>query len=160
MSVPKYGYWEVSIEKQGRLKLPSALVKALPEDERQELWITHGFGKHVMLWTAGAFNSKMKELDKLNPNDIDARKYRNAFLRNLTRVDIDAQDRFVIPKPLLEGYNLKKEVVLVLASGQIEVWDLNEYNNEFDMSPLEFSLLNQEIDRRNKDDLNNPINDN
>lgn len=152
MSAPKYGYWEVVIEKQGRLKLPAALIKALPEDERKELWITHGYGKHIMLWTVSAFNEKMESLDQLNPNDVTEKKYRNAFLHNLTHADLDSQDRFVVPKALQELYNLKKEVALVLAKGQIEVWDLEEYNKEFGMSPDEFSLLNQEMDRKSREE--------
>ncbi|MDL2308093.1 division/cell wall cluster transcriptional repressor MraZ [Bacteroidales bacterium OttesenSCG-928-B11] len=164
MAVPRFGYWEATIEKHGRLKLPSALIKALPEDERKELWITHGFGKHIMLWTASAFDAKMKDLDKLNPNEIASKKYRNAFLRNLTHVDIDAQDRFVIPKPLLEAYNVVKDVVLVLAKGQIELWDLAEYNAAFAMSPEEFAELNQDVEgkirNQSNDDLNNLLNSN
>lgn len=160
MSVPKYGYWEVTIEKHGRIKLPSALVKALPEDERKGLWITHGFGKHIMLWTLSAFDKKMKELDRLNPNDILSKKYRNAFLRNLTHVDIDNQGRFVIPKPLIDEYNITKDTAMILANGQIEVWDLAEYNNNFAMSPEEFNILNQEIDKKTNSNFENLLNDN
>ena len=49
-----YGYWEVSIEKSGRLKLPTALLRSLSEDERKTFYVTHGFGDYIMLWSEKA----------------------------------------------------------------------------------------------------------
>ncbi|MCQ2286275.1 MAG: division/cell wall cluster transcriptional repressor MraZ [Bacteroidales bacterium] len=140
-----YGYWEVAIEKQGRLKMPTALLKSLPEDERKKFWITHGFGSHIMLWTEKAYREQMDFLNSLDRNIIEVKKYRNAFLRNTSFVESDAQDRFVIPKPLLEKYQIEKEVVLLLDNGKIEIWNKDKYETEYDMSPEEFSKLNEEI---------------
>ena len=86
MSNLDYGYWEITIEKQGRLKLPTALLKSLPEDERKKFWITHGFGKNIMLWTEKAYLGQMEFLNSLNRNIIEVKKYRNAFLRNTALV--------------------------------------------------------------------------
>ena len=145
MSNLDYGYWEITIEKQGRLKLPTALLKSLPEDERKKFWITHGFGKNIMLWTEKAYLGQMEFLNSLNRNIIEVKKYRNAFLRNTALVESDSQDRLVIPKPLLEKYGIEKEVVLLLDNGQIEIWNKSQYEAEYDMTPEEFNKLNEEI---------------
>lgn len=145
MSNLDYGYWEITIEKQGRLKLPTALLKSLPEDERKKFWITHGFGNNIMLWTEKAYLEQMNFLNSLNRNIIEVKKYRNAFLRNTTFIESDAQDRFVIPKPLLEKYSIEKEIVLLLDNGKIEIWNKSQYESEYDMSPEEFNKLNEEI---------------
>ena len=145
MSNLDYGYWEVSIEKQGRIKLPAALLKSLPEDERKSFWVTHGSGRHIMLWTANAYREQMEYLNSLDRNVIEVKKYRNAFLRNTANVECDAQDRFVIPKPLLEQYKIEKEVVLLLDNGRIEIWNSELYHQEFDMDPDVFNTLNEAI---------------
>jgi division/cell wall cluster transcriptional repressor MraZ len=145
MSGFDYYFWEITIEKYGRLKLPTALLKLLPEEERQRFWITHGFGKHIMLWTATAFRKKMEFLNSLNRNNIENKKYRNAFLRNMSSVECDAQDRFVIPKPLMEFYNIEKDAVLLIDNGQIELWSASEYKTQFEMMPEELNLLNEKI---------------
>jgi len=141
----EYGFWEIAIEKYGRLKLPTALLKSLPETERQKFWVTHGFGPHIMLWTETAYTAQMEFLNSLNRNIIENKKFRNAFLRNTTYVECDAQDRLVIPKPLMEHYKIEKEVVLLLDNGKIEIWNASEYHNQFDMSPEELNLLNEKI---------------
>lgn len=145
MSSFDYGYWEIAIEKYGRLKLPTALLKSLTETEQQCFWVTHGFGPHIMLWTETAYRAQMEFLNSLDRNIIENKKFRNAFLRNTTFVECDAQDRLVIPKPLMKHYKIEKEVVLLLDNGKIEIWNASEYHAQFDMSPEELNLLNEKI---------------
>ncbi|MEG1555911.1 MAG: division/cell wall cluster transcriptional repressor MraZ [Bacteroidales bacterium] len=145
MSNFDYGYWEVSIEKHGRLKLPTALLKSLPEDERKNFFVTHGFGKHIMLWTEKSYRAQMDYLNSLDRNILMVKKYRNAFLRNTTFVECDSQDRFVIPKPLMEQYEIDREVVLLLDNGKVEIWNSAQYHQEYDMDPDEFNKLNEAI---------------
>jgi MraZ protein len=145
MSNLDYGFWEIAIEKYGRLKLPTLLLKSLPETERERFWVTHGFGTHIMLWTETAYREQMEFLNSLNRNIIEIKKFRNAFLRNNAVVECDNQDRLVIPKPLMEHYKIEKEVVLLLDNGKIEIWNASEYHAQFDMSPEDLNLLNEKI---------------
>ena len=145
MSNYDYGYWEIAIEKHGRVKLPTALLKSLPEDERKSFWLTHGFGNHIMMWTEKSYRQQMDFLNSLDRNIIAVKKYRNAFLRNTACVECDSQDRFVIPKPLMEQYKIDREVVLLLDNGKIEIWNAAEYHAEYDMDPEELNRLNESI---------------
>jgi len=145
MSNFDYGFWEIAIEKHGRLKLPASLLRSLPETERQSFWVTHGFGSHIMLWAETAYRNQMDFLNSLDRNIIENKKFRNAFLRQTAFVECDAQSRFVIPKPLMEHYRIEKEVVLLLDNGKIEIWNASEYHSQFDISPEELNLLNEKI---------------
>lgn len=145
MSNFDYGYWEVSIERSGRVKLPAALLRALPEDERKAFYVTHGFGEHIMLWSEKAYGEQMTYLNSLDRNLTIVKQYRNAFLRNTAYLECDAQDRIVIPKPLMEQYNIDKEIVLLLDNGKIEIWNCGKYHERFDMTPEELEKLNEKI---------------
>ncbi len=140
-----YGYWEVSIEKSGRLKLPTALLRALPEDERKAFYVTHGFGEHIMLWSEKAYQEQMEYLNSLDRNILLVKQYRNAFLRNTAFLECDNQDRIVIPKPLMEHYSIDKEIVLLLDNGKIELWNCGKYHEKFDMTPEDLESLNEQI---------------
>ena len=82
MSNLAYGYWEVSIEKSGRLKLPTALLRALSEEEREVFYVTHGFGEYITLWSERAYMKQMEYMNSLDRNLLRVKLYRNAFLRN------------------------------------------------------------------------------
>ncbi|MDY6326058.1 MAG: division/cell wall cluster transcriptional repressor MraZ [Bacteroidales bacterium] len=141
----EYGYWEVSIEKSGRLKLPTALLRSLPEDGRRTFYATHGFGEHIMLWSEKAYREQMDYLNSLDRNITLVKKYRNAFLRNTAVLECDSQQRIVIPKPLMEIYSIDKEVVVLLDNGRIEIWNCSKYHEKFDMSPDDLEKLNEAI---------------
>ncbi len=140
-----YGYWEVSIERSGRLKLPAALLRALPEDERGAFFVTHGFGEHILLWSARAYGEQMDYLNSLDRNLTIVKQYRNAFLRNTACLECDAQDRIVIPKPLMEQYSIEKEIVLLYDNGKIEVWNSRRYHEKYDMTPEDLEKLNERL---------------
>lgn len=140
-----YGYWEVSIEKSGRVKLPTALLRSLPEDERKAFYVTHGFGEHIMLWGEKAYQEQMDFLNSLDRNLVLVKQYRNAFLRNTAMLECDAQDRIVIPRPLMEQYSIDKEVVLLMDNGKIEIWNSSKYHEKFDMTPEAMEALNEQI---------------
>jgi division/cell wall cluster transcriptional repressor MraZ len=153
-----YGFWEIAIEKYGRLKLPTDLLKSLPETERKSFLVTHGFGQNVLLWTETAYRAQMAFLNSLDMNIIENKIYRNAFLRDTVLIESDSQDRIVVPKAFMEYYKIEKEVVLLLANDKIELWDATEFNAQFDMSPKAFELLNQKIHAPNySNQPNQPI---
>ena len=140
-----YGYWEVSIEKSGRLKLPSALLRMLPEDERKKFYVTHGFGEYITLWSESAYKKQMDYMNSLDRNLSRVKLYRNAFLRNTAQLECDSQSRIVIPRPMLEMYSIDKELVMVLDNGQIDMWNSQKYHEKFDMSPEAFEKLNEDM---------------
>ncbi|MBO4645705.1 MAG: hypothetical protein J5642_04240 [Bacteroidales bacterium] len=146
MASVKYRWFEVNLEKYGRLKLPTALLKELPEDDRRSFWATVGFGKHIMLWTQSAYEAQAAFMDSLDRNLLEVKKYRNILLRQSAFLDCDSQNRIVLPKNLLEKYGIEREAVLVLDHGQIEIWNVNEFNNSCDeVSPEDYGKLNAEM---------------
>lgn len=158
MSGIKYRWFEVTLEKYGRLKLPTALLKELAEDDRQTFWATVGFGNHIMLWTQSAYEAQVKFLDSLDRNLIEVKKYRNILLRQSAYLECDTQSRIVLPKNLLEKYGIEREAVLVLDNGQIEIWNVDAFNAECDsITPEEYAALNAamhsgQFDQNRKED--------
>ena len=145
MDTPGYGYWEVSIEKSGRLKLPTALLRSLSEDERKTFYVTHGFGDYIMLWSEKAYQKQVDYMNSLDRNLTRVKLYRNAFLRNTAMLECDSQNRIVVPKPLLEMYSIDKELVILLDNGQIEMWNSKKYHEKFDLRPEDFEKLNEDM---------------
>jgi len=140
-----YGYWDITIEKSGRMKMPAALLKNLSEDNRTTFFVTRGFGHYISLWTKSSYAEQTAYLDTLDYNIIENRIYRNAFLKNLIAIECDSQNRFIIPRALLEYYQIDRNVVLILSKGIIEIWSQESYDAQFDLPPEKFAKLNERI---------------
>ncbi len=125
------------------MKLPASLLKELPEDDRQSFWATVGFGRHIMLWSQSAYEAQAAFLDSLDRDLVEVRQYRNILLRQSAYLECDAQSRIVLPKNLLEKYGIEMRAVLVLDHGQVEVWNVDEFNAQCDaISPDDYAELN------------------
>lgn len=139
------GYWEISIEPNGRIKLPNTLLKLLAEDERKHFILSRGFGKNLTLWSKTAYHRQLQFFNSLDMNILKNRRLRNSFIIGIANIDTDNQNRIVIPKHLIQYAEIDKEMVIVLDNGMMEFWNKQTYYNEFNTSPEEFMLLNQEI---------------
>ena len=77
---------------------------------------------------------------------LEVKRYRNILLRQSAYLESDSQNRIVLPKNLLEKYNIGREVVLVLDHGQIEIWNVDDFNAACDeISPEDYAAMNAEM---------------
>ena len=123
--------------------MPAALIKELPEEDRESFWATVGFGKHIMLWTQTAYQKQADFFDSLDRNNLQVKLYRNILLRNSAYIEADSQNRIILPKNLMEQYGISTDAVLVLDNGQIEIWNKNDFNAMCDaVTPEDFAAIN------------------
>lgn len=133
------------MEKNGRLKLPSLLLKQFPEEERQNFYITHGLNHNIILWTESALTERIEKVNQLDEEKILVQDYKKVAFRRIVPVETDAQNRIIIPKLFIEKYQFNKELVLWLENGKVEIWDAQLFDSKFDKTPEEVGQMNQEV---------------
>lgn len=137
--------FDVTMEKNGRLKLPVLLLKQLPENERMQFNITHGLNQNIILWTESAFSKRIEKLNTLDEEVVEVQNYKKIAFRRIIPVEVDSQNRIIIPKPFLDKYKFGKDLILWLENGKVEIWDAETFNNNFDKDPEEVGKMNQEV---------------
>ena len=121
------------IDSNGRFKFPIALKRQL-QTEDCHFVIRRGFTSECLeLWTFASFQEEMEVLQKeLNLYNIeDAKIYRR--LTRLNNVDLDSNDRLMIPPERKSVIGDAKEIVLQSTGDCIEIWERSAYdkmNNE------------------------------
>ena len=121
------------VDSNGRFKFPIALKRQL-ETEDCRFVIRQGFTAECLeLWTYASFQEEVEVLQKkLNPYSIRD----NQIMRQLTRanvVELDSNDRLLIPPERKSVIGEAKEIVLQSTGKCIEIWDRTAYdkmNNE------------------------------
>lgn len=121
------------VDTNGRFKFPIALKKQLETDDNRFVVRQSINAECLELWTYASFQAEVEELQKkLNLYSIQD----NQIMRKLTRaniVEMDSNDRMLIPperKPVLGNV---KELVLQSTGRCIEIWERSAYdkmNNE------------------------------
>lgn len=97
------------------------------------------------LYPMNEWNLLMEKISQLNKFV----KKNNDFIRRFTAgvkvVELDANDRLLIPKDLCVFAGISKNIVLSSAVNIIEIWDKDKYENAIDDAVIDFADLAEEV---------------
>ena len=127
------------------MMIPSSLKRQLPEAEREGLVINRGFEKNLVIYTKKEWDRITEELSKLNPYEKKSREFIRYFTRGATELSLDASNRILFPKSLMEYAGITGEVVLACQLNKIEVWAKEAYDTQMDNEPENFANLAEEV---------------
>lgn len=116
------------VDSNGRFKFPIALKRQLETEDGRFVIRQSVYAECLELWTYASFSEEVEKLqERLNPYRREDRE----LLRKLTEgniIELDSNDRLLIPaeqKAVVEG---AKEVVLQSTGKFIELWDRKAYD--------------------------------
>jgi MraZ protein len=139
------GEFDCKLDAKGRLMVPAALKKQLPNSENEGLIINRGFEKNLVIYPKAVWDAVVADLAKLNIYDEENRRFVRAFTRGATELSLDAAGRVLLPKSLVEYAGIGSDLVLACQLDRIEVWDKKSYEDFFDDVPANFASLAQKV---------------
>lgn len=147
------GEYEVAIDAKGRMLLPSAFRKQLPESNGGNFVINRGFEKCLTLYTTDVWNPIAKKINKMNDLVAGVRDFKRLFMNGATLLEMDSADRLLLPKQLLEYAGIKKDIVMAAQGNKVELWDKDTYYEYMRQNAMKFSTLAAEVAK----DYGNPF---
>ncbi len=132
------------LDNNGRFKFPIGLKRQLEDEDMRFVFRPSVDAECLELWTYESFRAEVEFLkSELNPYSAEDRYLR----RKLTRgkiVEMDNNDRLVIPNEMRQLFKTSKEIVLQSTGDCLEIWDYDTYcrDNENNAS------YSQRIDER------------
>ena len=150
------GEFECKLDAKGRMTLPAALKRQLPEVEQEGLVINRGFEKHLVFYTKSEWAKSTAKLAKLNRYKAKNRQFIRTFTRGHTELSLDAAGRVLLPKSLVDYAGIGSEVVLLCQFDQIEIWAKDAYTALWEAEDTDdFAALAEEVMGGNdQDELN------
>lgn len=130
------GDYTCKLDAKGRVSLPSAFLKQLPATGQDRFVVKKDiFENCLVLYTLEEWENQNRIIrSRINPY----KKEHNLFLRNFYRgtaeLNLDASNRILIPRKLLELFGGEKELMLAGQDAKIEIWAKEKYGEQ---SPAE-----------------------
>lgn len=140
-----HGEYEVKMDAKGRVMIPAALKKQLPDAAKDSFFINRGFEKCCVLYPSNEWKAIAAEIDKLSDFIQKERTFKRYFLRGASQLEMDSASRVLIPKQLQEYASLGGELVLLAYGNKVELWNKEEYNKMLNEEPSDFSALAEEV---------------
>ena len=129
------GQAQTAIDGKGRTSFPREFRRQLSASEGNEFVVTRGPDCTLRLFVLPEFEKFMADLDSWSD-----RRQADLVRRGLcpTVVEMDGQNRILLPKILLEYAGLKDEVLYVTARGKaLELWNPERYNEKYGLQTNE-----------------------
>ncbi|HRH57202.1 MAG TPA: hypothetical protein PLS10_06090 [Chitinophagales bacterium] len=140
------GQYEVKVDGKGRLRLPTDLLRQIPEETNTKYVINKGLDNCLRLYPIVQWNAITDEMNKkLNWFQSKEREFLRYFYQAATQVDLDSNDRVLIPKRLTDAVGIKDEVVILAFGDVIEIWNSEVYYNTVAKEPENFAQMADEI---------------
>lgn len=139
------GEFDCKVDAKGRVRMPASLKKQLMPEAQNQLVVNRGFEKCLVIYPKNEWETISEEVNRLNLYVKKNRDFVRYFYRGATEMELDATDRFLLPKSLLEYAKVGKELVLFAYSNRIEVWDKSAYNKLLTDEPSDFADLAEEV---------------
>jgi len=139
------GEYECKLDAKGRMVLPAALKRQMPDVEREGLVINRGLESHLVIYTRREWNKIMDELSRLNQFERKSREFIRKFMRGASELTLDASGRVLIPKALQAYADISSEIVLASQFNKIEVWSKVRYDEQWEDEGDDFAILAEEV---------------
>lgn len=140
------GQHQCKLDAKGRFMLPSALRRQLDPSANEAFFLNRGFEQCLVMYPMNEWEKEERKLlDRLNLYDPSDREFYRKMTYGGATLSLDKNGRLLIPKSLLDGVGIKKEVVLFAFANRIEVWDAKVFDKNMNQGWENFSELAQKV---------------
>jgi MraZ protein len=123
------GDYTVRLDPKGRLSFPAAFKKQIREALQDGFVLKRDvFESCLIMYPMEEWERQNRIIrSRTNPYNKEHARFLRMFFSGTAEVTLDANNRMLIPKRLLEYAGIKSEVVLAGQSGKIEIWASEKY---------------------------------
>jgi len=124
-----YGEYEHSLDKKGRLILPSKLREAAKANYAEKFFITRGLDSCLFMFAEDEWKTQETKFKSLPFTKKEARQFNRLYFSGTVEVIPDKQGRILVPKYLKDYAGIKSDVVLVGVSNRVEIWSKDKWHD-------------------------------
>ena len=117
-----YGEYEHSLDKKGRLIVPSKFREIFKEHYAEKFYITRGLERCLFVFTEEDWKAQERKFKDMPITSAEARKFNRLYFSGAGDVVCDKQGRILIPQNLKAYAEIKENVVIIGVSDRIEIW--------------------------------------
>lgn len=117
------GVSSINLDDKGRLAVPTRYRAELSDCCDNQLVVTVGLDKCLLLYPLPEFEEIERKLVKLPALNKKAKRLQRLLIGHATECELDGQGRFLIPEPLRNFAGLERRAALIGQGNKFEIWD-------------------------------------
>ena len=133
------GEYNHNIDDKGRLIIPAKCREELGDT----VYLCKGREGCIYLYSQDTWNDFVDEITELSRKKKDARKIQRYYFGSASEMNFDKQGRVNVTPKLREHAGLSKDVVLIGMNDHMEIWDLDRWEENDDISEEELDAIEE-----------------
>ncbi len=140
-----YGEHEHSIDRKGRLIIPSKFREVFKENYVERFFITRGLDSCLFVFTEDEWKKQESKFKSLSFTNSEARQFNRLYFSGACEVNCDRQGRILVPQYLKDFAKIKRDVVIVGVSNRMEIWSKEMWQEFFKNTKDSFEKIAENI---------------
>ena len=140
-----YGEYEHTIDKKGRIIIPSKFRDFLKEYDVKKLFATRGLDMCLFLFTEDEWKAQESKFKSISFTKSESRKFNRLYFSGAVQVECDGQGRILIPKYLKDFAEIKRDIMIIGVSNRIEIWAREMWRDYYEGSKGSFEEIAEKL---------------
>lgn len=140
-----YGEYQHSIDRKGRLILPSKFRETAKNNFIEKFFVTRGLDKCLFMFSEEEWRSQESKFKAISFTKQEARTFNRLYFSGAVEVVADKQGRILLPAYLKDFALIKRDVVVVGVSNRIEIWSRDKWEEFYGNSRQSFEEIAEKL---------------
>ena len=140
-----YGEHEHSIDRKGRLIIPSKFREVFKENYVERFFVTRGLDTCLFVFAEDEWKKQEGRFRSLSFTSREARQFNRIYFSGACEVTCDKQGRILVPQYLKDFAKIKSDAVIVGVSNRMEIWSKELWKQFYDGTKDSFEKIAENI---------------
>lgn len=141
-----YGQYEHSLDRKGRIIIPSRIRQILNERFSEKFIAARGLEKCISLYTQEGWEAIVEKVKTLPfMTGKNSRAFTRLLFSGAVECSLDKQGRILLPSNLREYGDISRDIVIVGVSSHIEIWGKEKWSEYISREGKEFEKTAEEL---------------
>ncbi len=146
-----YGEYEHSIDRKGRLIIPSKFREVFKENYVERFFVTRGLDTCLFVFAEDEWRKQESRFRSLPVTSAEARNFNRIYFSGACEVTCDKQGRILVPQYLKDFAKIKNDVMIVGVSNRMEIWSRDMWADFYKNTKDTFEKMAENIFNQNGD---------
>lgn len=140
-----YGEYLHTIDRKGRLILPSKFREVAKNNFIEKFFVTRGLDKCLFMFSEEEWRSQESKFKAISFTKQQARTFNRLYFSGAVEVMADKQGRILLPQYLKDFAEIRKDVIIVGVSNRIEIWAKDKWESFYGNSRGAFEEISEKL---------------
>lgn len=140
-----YGEYEHTIDRKGRLIIPSRFREILKEHYADKFFVTRGLERCLFVFTEEEWRRQELKFKSMSFTRADSRKFNRLVFGGACEAICDKQGRILLPQHLKKWAGIERNVMVIGVANRFEIWSTDRWREFYDAAQENFEEVAERL---------------